>query len=171
MSVKKFAIMLVMAMAVGLTGCNVESSTQEQQEKARAQINDMANKAVPTPPINNFLNREAVAEYMIRMDDPSKTFYVYLISHGEVMGYYITRTHPVSICQLMTPPEKEYGVRGRGANPLGAAPTLDGLYATGGDCSHYYALTADSDTLIEFSTDFTISDQPLQLEADKLHQE
>ncbi len=159
---------ITLAAAVVLAGCNTNSSAQQQEEQNRAATFERASKSVPTPHIENFQNREAVKEYMERMDDPDKTFYTYILSmRGDVIGYYVTRTHPVSICQAMTPTKKEYDTFGK-PGPLGPAPTLDGLFTSGGSCDHYYAFTAGSDALIEFSQDFFISDQPLDIEADRL---
>lgn len=151
-----------------LSGCPIGNETRASGEAARDDIAARASKAVPVPHISNFQNRKAIAEYMKRMDDPNKTFYVYLLGYnGRVIGYYVTRTHPVSVCELMTPPEEEVSVLGSGANPLGSAPTLNGTYGSGnGACGHYYAFTADTDTLVEFSTHFFISDAPLNIETD-----
>lgn len=144
-------------------------SSQEKGEAIQEKVTQTAFDAVPVPQIEHFLNREAVAEYVKRMNDPSKTFYVYLISYGKILGYYVTSTHPVSVCMLMTPAKREVGVRGSGPNPLGPAPTLDGLFGGGGAmCDHYYAMTADTGTLVEWSVDMIVQDQPLGLEADQL---
>lgn len=147
-----------------LAGCDLES-TQDKQAEKRDAIAERANKSVPVPDVNNFQNRQAVAERMRRMDDPDKTFYTYILGRdGSKIGYFVTRTHPISICQMMTPPKMEYDINGTSADPLGPAPTLDGLYAGSADgCDHYYAFTADTDTMIEFSNDFFIADQPLKL--------
>lgn len=173
MSLKSASVVMVavvlLPMLLGNDGCGGSGqSNREKAEKARASTMERAQSAVPVPKIENFINRKAVAEYMKRMDDPSKTFYVYLLSMtGDVIGYYVTRTHPISICSLMTPPDQLHDDMDWGTTQ--AAPTLNGLYANGADgCDHYYAFTADSDTMIEFSQDFFISDQPLSLEADQL---
>lgn len=174
MSMRKIVLgILIITTAIltmGADDCGGQAEANRQKaEKARETTMERAQDAVPVPQINNFINRKAVAEYMERMDDPSKTFYVYLTSYtGKVIGYYVTRTHPISICSLMTPPDDaEYW--SNGGTTVVQAPTLNGLYANGGDgCDHYYAFTADSDTMIEFSQDFFISDQPLELEADQL---
>ena len=176
MTMKKLTQMITAGIAtatiiVSISGCNKdEKSTRDLQAQKRDQIAKRADKAVPIPAIDNFLNRKAIREYMVRMDDPSKTWYVYLISYtGTKIGYYVTRTHPISVCQLMTPPETEYDVWGNGQ--LGPAPTLDGVYAgSNSGCDHYYAFTADTDTLIEFSSDFFVSDQPLNIDAPELKQ-
>lgn len=154
---------------MGNDGCGDQSqANREKAAENRADVMSRAQEAQPVPNVNNFVNRKAVAEYMKRMDDPNKTFYVYITSMtGKVMGYYVTRTHPISICSLMTPPDQE--VDSHGTDLVMSAPTLNGLYANGADgCDHYYAFTADSDTLIEFSQDFFIADHPLTLEADRL---
>lgn len=165
-------IMMLIAITLpllALSGCKLEQSAQAQGEAVQEQNAQNAFQRVPVPKINHYINREAVAEYVKRLNDPSKTFYVYLLSlSGDVIGYYVTRTHPISVCMLMTPSEREINVTGS-PHPMGPAPTLDGLYGSGGNmCDHYYAFTADTDTLVEFSNDFFIADAPLQVEADVL---
>lgn len=160
-------ILILAIFSMGAGKCSSEN-TRKTAERDRESTMQRAQKSVQVPKIEHFINRQGVAEYMKRMDDPSKTFYVYLLSYtGRVLGYYVTRTHPISVCSLMTPPDKVNWGKGE---TVSSAPSLDGLYG-GGDgtmCKHYYAFTADTDTLIEFNTQFFVSDQPLNLEADRL---
>src|SRR3546814_5665015 len=65
-----------------------------------------ATAAVPVPPTNNFVARQQLAEYMSRMDDPSKVWFVYLLGdNGNIIGYHIG-SYPQSVCTFMTPDRK-----------------------------------------------------------------
>ena len=162
-------VLLVVSLALAGASCGVDNDVERERASQRDDMAQRASNNVDLPEINNFINLKAVAEYMERLDDPNKLFYIYITTlDGTIIGYYVTRTHPISICSLMTPPEKEYPVRGSGPNPLGPAPRYDGLYTGGGDgCDHYFAFTADSNALVEFSQDFLISDVPLTIEVDQ----
>lgn len=151
----------------GASKCERRENSRQKSVKTQETIARRAATKIPIPQTTNFLNRKAIAEYMKRMDDPSKTFYVYLLSMtGKVIGYYVTRTHPRSVCDLMTPPDRIYDDGNWGSAV--SAPTLDGTYGSSCNQEHYYAITADTDTLIEFSMEFFISDQPLNIEADQI---
>ena len=119
----------------------------------------------------NFLSREAINEYMKRMDVPNKLWYIYLITEGGAyIGYHITRTYPISIAVAMSNPEQiKSSSNGKVSIP---APGIDGVYYNGVDPSLYYAFDAETDAMILFTHDFLAYDKPLDLpdgQAPRLH--
>lgn len=158
---------------LGASECSSQEPTADQKNlKAQTTIMEKATAKVPVPNVNNFLTRQYVAEWMRRMDDPSKVFYIYLLADtGNPVGYYVG-TRPVSLCTLMTPPKKKWkgDWNQYGSETLGPAPTLSGVYGSGGGgCDTYYFFDAESDALIHFANfKYFVSDEPLSIDADPI---
>ena len=168
-SMKNALIVTIIAMAFLVAGCKGEASTTEKQEQARSSLMDKANASVPIPRIDNFLARQSVAEYMRRMDNPSKTFYIYVLGdNGNTIGYYVAKSQPMNICSFMSPTDK---VEERYGDPdvVRQAPALDGLYYGSSGCNVDYFFDAETDALIQLNgLNYMITDQPLQLDAKPL---
>ncbi len=167
----KLISFLVLASVVSFPACSLEPSSRDQGEKVQEEIMQRAVKAVPVPQVNNFSTRKVVAKWMKRMDTPEKLWYIYIISDaGSFIAYHVGKNRPVNICTLMTPPDREVSTRGSGANPLGAAPALDGVFYLSGGCNSNYFFDAETDALVELqsSMKYLTYDQPLAVEAPRL---
>jgi hypothetical protein len=168
-SMKNALIVTLIALSFMVTGCKGEASTTEKQEQARSSLMDKANASVPIPRIDNFLARQSVAEYMRRMDNPSKTFYIYVLGdNGNTIGYYVAKSQPMNICSFMSPTDK---VEERYGDPdvVRQAPALDGLYYGSSGCNVDYFFDAETDALIQLNgLNYMITDQPLKLDAKPL---
>lgn len=164
-STKILAPALAALMVFSVVGC--KNSADQKNAAARADQYEDATAEVPVPNTDNFLTRKQVAEYMRRMDKPSKIFYTYIQGVNGNSYQYIVGTRPISLCALMTPPDR---VEDRTGDPdvVRSAPTLDGVFYGGdgsGICNIYYAFDANSGALVMFKTqNMTVSDQPLTLE-------
>jgi len=96
--------------------------------------------------------------------NPNKLAYVYLQnSNGDFTGYYVFKGLPVSYCAALTPTYKiDYDSNG---NLLLPAPSIDGVYYSGGQCNTYYGRDATTDAYIEYTAGLGINvllyDQPL----------
>lgn len=162
-------VMIAAAIGVfGLTACeDKETSAKDKNLEAQRSLMEKATAAQPVPEVNNFLTRKYIAEWMKRMDDPSKTFFTYLYSNTGQEVLYAVGTRPINICTLMTPPKKKWeGDFGEYADEsLGPAPTLSGVYGSGnGGCDTYYYFEAQTDRLVHFGGNwkYITSDQPMQ---------
>ena len=172
---RKTQHVLTLAIAIttaGLFATSCDGRTQAEQSNMAAQtaLMDRATVAVPVPDVHNFVARQNLAEYMRRMDDPSKVWYVYLLGmNGNIIGYHVG-TYPQSVCTFMTPPEKEYHVSGSsGMNPLGPAPALDGVYYAGGGCTTSFMFDANTNAMIFIGNlQFLAYDEPLDVKAQPL---
>ncbi len=163
--------------AVMLSACEPEAASSQAARQAeaanRSAQNDVMARAtaqIPVPKINNFLARKALAEYMKRMDDPAKTWYVYILSDtGAKLGYYVAANYPQSSCSFMTPPEqvREYsGSNGSAAVAVTSTPSLMGVYYKGGGCDNTFFFDASSGALIILTGVKTwASDVPLDVDA------
>lgn len=100
--------------------------------------------------------------------DPNKLAYVYLQNDsGKMTGYYVLKGLPVSYCTSLTPNYKIIwdGGSDGGGNFTVPAPSIDGVYYSGGECNTYYGFTADTGAYIEYTAGLGINvliyDQPL----------
>lgn len=173
-SIKMATIAVLSALA--LTACDVSTSNDSRATGQKEQENIMqrAVNSDPTYQPSNFLTREAVNEWMRRMDVPDKTFYVYLLGdNGNHIGYYVAQTRPICSSARLTPPDR---IRERNASGGGnyavttQAPALDGVYYAG-QCDSYFFFDATTDAFIEISNriDFFTTDQPLKVDADPIN--
>lgn len=170
MQMKKFKWVVVALILVGalvLAGCEQKQTSRETGVKTQEEIMKKAQKQVPVPQVNNYLTRKTVAKWMKRQDTPSKMYYIYIFADtGNVIGYYTAQSRPVNICTFLTPPNREVHVSGSGANPLGRAPALDGVYYGEGSCNQWYFFDAETDAMIEITgLNFISTDQPLRIDA------
>jgi len=180
-------LLIIAALAFVMMGCDInerETSTSEKQEQVRDSIMDRANAQVPVPEVQDFVKRRAIAEYMERMDDPNKTFYLYIIADtGNILGYHVSRGGPVNICTFLTPPDRVqwsggfYHSDSRQSRPSldssgvnRKAPGVDGVYYGDAACDSTYFFDAQTDALIEVhGNNLIVSDQPLDLDAEPIN--
>lgn len=170
----------VALMGLFLAACDPSQAASSSQAAKRAEaanraaqddVMARATAQTPVPQIKNFLARKNLAEYMKRMDDPAKTWFVYVIAdNGAKLGYYVASTYPQSSCSFMTPPQqvKEVSVSGQGSNPIAitSAPSLMGVYYSGGGCDNTFFFDANSSALIMLTGVKTwTSDVPLNVDA------
>lgn len=162
------SLLLIVAMALSLTACKVESSSRDQNMRAQQSLMAQATAAVPVPRVSNFLAREAVAKQVRRLDEKGKLFYVYILGqNGQQVGYYVSNTRPVSTCALLTPAQEidrsQYGTAVLGT------PSLGGVYGFGGGCNSHFFFDAATDAYVEISgLAFFVADQPLSVDAEPI---
>lgn len=159
-----FVVLLVAFFTLTAQSCG-SNNAHEKGVKKQEQIINKAVKNIKVPDLNNFRARKALVDYMERMDDPSKNWYIYVLSDmGNPIGYYVGRTRPISVGTYLTPPKKEYHVHGQGANPLGPSPSLDGTYygSGGGAGQQYFFITRTTDALVEIKgLNYFCTDRPI----------
>ena len=88
-------------------------------------------------------------------------------SEGKVLGFYVMKGLPVSYCTSLTPNYKIYNDGGDsgGGNLLLPAPSIDGVYYSGGECNRYYGFDVNTGAYMEFtvgqSMNMLLYDKPL----------
>lgn len=157
----------ITASAFLLAACQEETTTTERQETQRDMVAEAADRSVPAYQASNFVVRNTVNEYMRRMDEPNKIFYLYVMSDmGTPIGYYVARTPATNICTFLTPPERVERHRPSGGNStyvVRQAPALDGVFYGSGACNTEYFFDAETDAMIQIQgLNLFISDQPIQ---------
>lgn len=159
-------IIIALLTLIMLAGCIPENS-RESGIKDQEGVMTRAVSKIPTYQPSHFLTRQAVNKWMERMDQPAKTFYIYLLgNNGSHIGYYVGQTRPICSSTLMTPPDRLS--RGSG-KVVTSAPSLDGVYS-GGDCGSFFFFDATTDAYIEIQgLNFFVADQPLNVDADPIN--
>lgn len=168
----------IIAASLALAGCkDTTQSAAERADQANKQAqNDTkarATQAVPVPHITNFQARKNIEEYLNRLDEPNKVWYVYERAPmtGEILGYYTSSSYPQSVCTFMTQPEEIEETRvggGTGPNPVSVttAMALDGVYYKGGSCPDFFFDYNTGAMVVLDSDAVTIAvDQPLDVGA------
>lgn len=160
-----------------LNGCQDEQTAADvARERNIAAQNDVisrATAAVPVPHVDNFLARQNLAEYLRRMDDPNKVWYIYELAFtGSPIGYYVSSSYPQSICTFMTPPQQ---VLQPSSNSYGntavvvTAPALDGIYYGAAGCDLVFFFDLNSGAMVFTSINrVRASDQPLDIEVPQI---
>src|SRR6056297_2082488 len=97
---KLLVILLVICLGFSLMGCE-ESNNTEAQKRDQEMQGAMLSKAQTVEPayqINNFLSRKAINDWLERVDVVDKEWYVYIHApiSGEILGYYVSSTIPLS---------------------------------------------------------------------------
>lgn len=171
---------IVLASAFALAGCKTEATptaaaqAEAQNVHAQQDVKARATTAVPVPNNSNFQARKNLAEFMSRVDEAGKIWYVYERAplSGEILGMYTSSSYPQSVCTFMTPPEElktsrgDYNQYGSEMTHVTTAIALDGVYYKGGDCPDFFFDYNTGAMIVLDSDAVTIAvDQPLDVDA------
>jgi hypothetical protein len=164
-------ILIVFAMLVGIafTSCDCTFDTTAS-EKATAASDASANNAftqIPVPAVTNFSERKTVAQWVQRWDKPAVVTYIYIVSYGNILGYYVCNGKPVSTNSYLVPEQTwQYA---HGSYSLMDSPDLDGTYGDNNPGIRFF--TAEG-TAVEWGgsgASYIFSDQKLPLNVPKLN--
>lgn len=166
---KTLPLLTLILTVLGLlfAGCNNVPSADQTNNQARDKLMNRATTQVPVPDVHNFIARKNLAEYMRRMDNPSKVWYVYLLGdNGNIIGYHVG-TYPQSVCTFMTPPKKEQDAYN--GSVVVPAPGLDGVYYGSGGCNSSFMFDESTGAMVLIGgLKFLAYDQPLDIKAQPL---
>lgn len=131
-----------------------------EQETVSATLARLAN-AVPAPRLDNSLERANISKRLTSFADPAKISYIYLVNYGKVMAFYTVKGKITSGQKRLTSPDQlvddSYYQSGQ---HIVQAPELDGTY---GQSSPYIFFWTTDGTYVQWSGDYMLADQPLQL--------
>lgn len=162
------AILFLVALPLMADSCDGSPSSSEQN-KETVQNQDAAtklHKAEPYPQMSDSQELHNQREWYLRLNDPNKVAYVYLISQGKVMAeYQIIAKCSSTNSQYSSPTQvEEHNSQYGGGNVPLPAPQPDGSY---GENEHavFCFLNDAARTMIEFgeSWQYIWSETPLHL--------
>jgi hypothetical protein len=125
----KKLIFVFLSLIALLSSCD-NVNADKVRRKANEQSTEAQKKSqssVPVPDISYFQERRTVAKWAAHWDKPSAACYVYLISYGKIIGYYVSDGKPASTGSLLTP---EYRREPRTESAQMQLPDIDGTYGT-----------------------------------------
>lgn len=113
--------------------------------------------------------RENINFWADTWEQPGKLSYVYLMaSNGQLVGYYIFEGLPISYCASLFPNYDFVDSPDDGDYDWDfqvPAPSVDGVYYSGGQCSQYFGKDATTGSYLEFSAgngiNFLVYEEPL----------
>lgn len=110
--------------------------------------------------------RETINFWIDTWGKPGKLAYVYLQgADGNLLGYYIFKGLPVSYCASQTPTYRILQDDHDDGQMSVPAPSIDGVYYSGGQCTSYYGRDASNNAYIEYTAGLGINvllyDRPL----------
>jgi len=156
-------ILIVFCFGVLFLGCDFTDADKARRranaDSANAQL--AAQDAVAVPSLNYFQERRTIAKWAQHWDRPSAACYVYLISYGNIIGYYVTDGKPASTGSLLTPEYKPQFSSSNGGQVQ--LPDIDGCYGTNNQGIRFFTA---SGIAVEWAGDgasYLYGDAPLQI--------
>lgn len=155
------------ALVLGLTACEDQPNSQSQETQRKQESYDKLTAGQPAKSMNYSPSRETINGWVETWDAPNKLSYVYMrASTGKIIGYYVLKGLPVSMCASLTP---TFEIIDRMDTDFDVpAPAMDGVYYSGGQCNVYYGFDATTGAYLEFSVgnglNYQLMDQPLPAE-------
>lgn len=161
------ALSLVVMFFMG-ADCEYTPDARDVAEKAQAQAAQTAMVAVPIPTVSYFQEKRTVAKWASRWDKPAIATYVYLVSFGQIIGYYVADGKPASTRSYLMPEESAHG-GGSAGYYTESNPDIDGTYGENNPGIRFF--TAEG-TAVEWAgsgASYIYSDSPLPIEAPRLN--
>ena len=122
---KKWFIGIAILLAcISFSACDIKPSARAVAEEAQENAAQVAAVAVPIPTVSYFQEKRTIAQWATRWDKPSVATYVYLVSFGKVLGYYVANGKPASTRSYLMPEQKVEG--GSSSYVTVDAPDIDG---------------------------------------------
>lgn len=153
---------ILAALLLAAVGCGTTETSQGNEAKLRQTSYDRLTKAQPAHTMDYSATRETINFWIDTWSKPGKLSYVYLISsNGQDLGYYVFKGLPVSYCASLTPNYEFIDLPGDGNSkeygPQVPAPSVDGVYYSGGQCNTYYGRDATTNSYLEYTIGSGIS--------------
>ena len=160
------AILVVVLAACDTGDKSAQNSESNKQQKSYTNLvnSDPAHAMTYSP------TRKTINAWIDTWNQPGQLSFTYIVNqNGEKVGYYVFLGSPVSMCAALTPTYKFVNPGGDHEDTLYQvpAPSLDGVYYSGGQCISYYGIDAITKQVIEFSIggalNYISSTQPIYL--------
>jgi len=163
---KRIALAAAACSAVAmLTGCEENGPERQAQNRNIG----TALSSIPIPQMSYFQERRTIAKWAKRWDTPNLPCYVYLVSYGRIIGYYVADGKPSSTRSYILP-EVRHNYHGSGGCCLEPTADLDGTYGQNNPGIRFF--TADG-TAVEWGgsgASYLYSDAPLLINVPRLNQ-
>jgi len=146
---KIIGIIAAATLALGMTGCTTEGQDRKDLQKTYSTANS--------------LELANLKEKLSREDDAESIRYLYVMSFGQVVGYYVTKGK-ISSNGSQLAPEQEI-IRGGGNGNVVDSAQDDGSYGSG-DPGIFFFTTEG--VMVVTDLDYIQSDAPLPIDVPRL---
>lgn len=164
------AALAALLMALSIAACNETKPTAQQQGQAlteQAYAQQAAAVPYPVDQLKDSLERRNLRERLIRTNKPEAVGYVYLLSFGKPLGYYVVKGKVSSTQSQMTADQSvgRYCDNGSCSFATVSAPGDDGSYGAN-ESGIFFFLS--SGQMVTTNLDYVWSDSPLPLDVPRL---
>jgi hypothetical protein len=164
-----FIVGTLMVLALAASSCDDKSTPAAQEGASRDSSYAKQVAAEPAHPMTYPMSRKTVNFWVDTWGKQPKLSYVYLMAaNGQLIGYYILKGLPITLCAALTPTWTYEGTPNDGSDIKDQrvpAPGVDAVYYSGGQCDSFYGKDASTGAYIEYtaggSTNVLIFDRPL----------
>ncbi len=169
---KKFlilALMLVLSFSLFAMAApeSPVSSANRATAAAQKDIIVASTTDVPIPQVDYFQERRTIAKWTERWDAPNIPTFVYLISYGNIIGYYVADGKPASTRSYLLPEERMNSYNG---NPyLISTPDIDGTYGDNNPGIRFFTAEGVAVEWAGSGASYLYSDAPLPINVPKLN--
>ena len=168
-------LVLTMIYATACENTSTGAELESEAGKLRTSNQLSAQAQHPIPQFENYPVRKALVEFAVRLDDPSKIWYTYILSdNGSMVGYYASSTRPQNSCNFLSSNTKVVKQEVEGTNTrtyfthVVQSPSLDGVYYGASQCDAWFFFDAATDAMIEIrDVKFFTTDQPLLVDVEE----
>jgi hypothetical protein len=154
----------IIALSFLLVSCDDTAASPARKEASRqsseAQI--AAQQAVTVPDVRYFQERRTIAKWAEHWDKPSAACYVYLVSYGTIIGYYVSDGKPASTGSVLTP-EYTQSYYANGGVVEQQRPDIDGTYGTNNPGIRFFTASGIAVEWAGSGASYIYSDVPLKL--------
>jgi len=171
---KRF-IFLAILFSVIFSSCEVADNARQVAQKAQSAMAERAATIVPIPEVSYFQEKRTIAKWAERWDKPSIVTYVYLISFGNIIGYYVADGKPASTRSYLMPEEAYTKLYSTNGSELSAtyevisAPDIDGTYGDNNPGIRFFTAEGIAVEWAGAGASYIYSDSPLPLNVPKLN--
>lgn len=158
---KLLAVLIVAPLLLASGECQGPVPEAQQTERAAVASNQKRLiQDIPPPVLETSLERKNLVERLKRINAPTMTGCVYLISYGQVVAFYPVKGKVTSLnAYLMGAETVEYHGDTSGGNIALEQPDFDGAYGKNADGVFFF--TAETNSYVEWAGDYLFTDQCL----------
>jgi hypothetical protein len=168
MNMKKLVVLSMVAaliLGIGFTTSaqgGIDDEVRNEANRQSAMAQESAQTRVPIPQVNYFQERRTVSKWVSHWDRPSAACYVYLISYGNIIGYYVSDGKPASTGSFLTPEYREEYVSNGGIRNI-QLPDIDGTYGTNNQGIRFFTASGIAVEWAGSGASYIYSDVPIKL--------
>jgi len=160
-------MVFVLGLVFILFGCYIfeeseATKVRREAERQTVEVQAIAQTTIPVPNLSYFQERRTIARWATHWDRPDAACYIYLISYGSIIGYYVADGKPSATTSYLTPEFREETVGSGGVRNI-PLPDTDGTYGDNNPGIRFFTASGIAVEWAGMGATYIYSDAPLQL--------